>query len=45
MQTGQGRAGVYSDSPFWDRCVDWHYRRLAREQPGTAEAGLPGGRR
>jgi len=39
VQTGQGRAGFYSDSPFWDRCVDWYYRRLAREQPGTAEVG------
>lgn len=39
VQTGQGRAGFYSDSPFWDRCVDWYYRRLAREQPGTADVG------
>src|SRR5664280_1693994 len=39
VQTGQGRAGFYSDSPFWDRCGDWYYRRLAREQPGTAEVG------
>jgi hypothetical protein len=22
VQTGQGRAGCYSDSPFWDHCVD-----------------------
>ena len=39
VQTGQGRAGFYSDSPFWDRCVDWYYRRLSREEPGTAEVG------
>jgi hypothetical protein len=39
VQTGQGRAGFYSDSPFWDRCVDWYYHRLSREQPGQAAAG------
>jgi len=39
VQTGQGRAGFYSDSPFWDRCVDWYYRRLSREQPGKAAVG------
>ena len=39
VQTGQGRAGFYSDSPFWDHCVDWYYRRLSREQPGPAEVG------
>lgn len=38
-QTGQGRAGFYSDSKFWDRCVDWYYRRLSRREPGTATAG------
>ncbi len=36
VQTGQGRAGFYSDSPWWDRCVDWYYRLLSREQPGRA---------
>jgi len=35
VQIGQGQAGFYSDSRFWDRCVDWYYRRLSREQPGT----------
>ena len=39
VQTGQGRAGFYSDSRLWDRCVDWYYRRLASRQPGTATAG------
>jgi glyoxylase-like metal-dependent hydrolase (beta-lactamase superfamily II) len=39
VQTGQGRAGFYSDSKFWDRCVDWYYRRLSREQPGKAAVG------
>ena len=38
VQTGQGRAGLHSDSPFWDRCVDWYYHRLSREQPGQAAA-------
>jgi hypothetical protein len=37
VQTGHGRAGFYSDSPFWDRCVDWYYRVLSREQ--TAPVG------
>jgi glyoxylase-like metal-dependent hydrolase (beta-lactamase superfamily II) len=39
VQTGQGRAGFYSDSKFWDRCVDWYYRRLSHEQPGKAAVG------
>ena len=39
VQTGQGRAGFYSDSPLWDRCVDWYYRLLSREQPGRAVTG------
>ena len=39
VQTGQGRAGFYSDSRFWDRCVDWYYRRLSRQQPGKAAVG------
>jgi len=39
VQTGQGRAGFYSDSRFWDRCVDWYYRRLSNEQPGKAAVG------
>lgn len=39
VQTGQGRAGFYSDSKFWDRCVDWYYRRLSRRQPGEAAVG------
>ncbi len=38
-QTGQGRAGFYSDSRFWDRCVNWYYRRLSHKQPGKATAG------
>jgi len=38
-QTGQGRAGFYADSRFWDRCVDWYYRRLSRKQPGKARVG------
>lgn len=44
-QTGQGRAGFYADSRFWDRCVDWYYRRLSRRQPGEARAGLSRRRR
>ncbi len=36
VQIGQGRAGFYSDSRIWDRCVDWYYRLLSREQDGTA---------
>jgi hypothetical protein len=39
VQIGQGRAGFYSDSRFWDRCVDWYYRRLSREQTRTAPVG------
>ncbi len=39
VQTGQGRAGFYSDSRFWDRCVDWYYRRLSRRQHAQAAAG------
>ena len=39
MKTGQGRAGFYSDSPLWDRCVDWYYRLLSREQPGRPATG------
>ena len=38
-QTGQGRAGFYSDSKLWDRCVDWYYRLLSRQQPGKAAVG------
>ena len=39
VQTGQGRAGFYSDSRFWDRCVDWYYRVLSRGQPGRIPVG------
>ena len=39
VQTGQGRAGFYSDSRFWDRSVDWYYRHLSRHQPGKATTG------
>jgi len=39
VQTGQGRAGFYSDSKFWDRCVDWYYRVLSREQAGKPSVG------
>ena len=39
VQTGQGRAGFYSDSRFWDRSVDWYYRRLSRQQPGKPAVG------
>jgi hypothetical protein len=39
VQTGQGRAGFYSDSRLWDRCVDWYYHRLSARQPGRASAG------
>jgi uncharacterized protein YndB with AHSA1/START domain len=39
VQIGQGRAGFYSDSRFWDRCVDWYYRRLSGEQPGKPPVG------
>jgi hypothetical protein len=39
VQIGQGRAGFYSDSRFWDRSVDWYYRRLSGKRPGKAAAG------
>jgi hypothetical protein len=39
VQIGQGQAGFYSDSKFWNRCVNWYYRRLSREQPGKAAVG------
>ena len=39
VQLGHGRAGFYSDSPFWDRCVDGYYRLLSRQLPGTATVG------
>ena len=39
VQLGQGRAGFYSDSRFWDRCVDWYYRLVSREQTGKAVVG------
>jgi hypothetical protein len=39
VQIGQGRAGFYSDSRFWDRCVDWYYRWLSREQPEKPPVG------
>jgi len=39
VQIGQGRAGFYSDSKFWNRCVDWYYRRLSRHQPGETPVG------
>ena len=39
VQTGQGRAGFYSDSRWWDRRVDWYYRRLSRHQPGQPAVG------
>jgi hypothetical protein len=39
VQTGHGRAGFYPDSPFWDRCVDWYYRALSREQTAKAPVG------
>ena len=35
-QIGQGRAGFYSDSRSWDRCVAWYYRFLSRRQAGGA---------
>lgn len=39
VQTGQGRAGFYSDSTFWDRCVDCYYRLLSHEQAGKPSVG------
>jgi deazaflavin-dependent oxidoreductase (nitroreductase family) len=39
VQLGQGRAGFYADSSLWDRCVDWYYRLLSREQAGRATVG------
>jgi hypothetical protein len=39
VQSGQGRAGFYSDSKSGDRCVDWYYRRLSRQQPGKPAVG------
>jgi hypothetical protein len=41
MQIGQGRAGFYSDSPWWDACVDLYYRLLSREQ-GRTPVGYSG---
>ncbi len=32
IQIGQGRAGFYSDSSWWDAAVDFYYRVLSREQ-------------
>lgn len=32
VQIGQGRAGFYSDSRWWDACVGVYYRLLSREQ-------------
>ena len=32
IQMGQGRAGFYSDSRWWDAAVDFYYRLLSREQ-------------
>jgi hypothetical protein len=32
LQIGQGRAGFYSDSPWWDSCVDLYYHLLSYEQ-------------
>jgi hypothetical protein len=29
VQIGQGRAGFYADSWWWDRCVDLYYRALS----------------
>lgn len=37
MQIGQGRAGFYSDSRWWDACVERYYRLLARERGEPAE--------
>jgi hypothetical protein len=39
VQIGQGRAGFYSDSWFWDRSVDWYYRLLSGRRPGKVAAG------
>ena len=39
-QMGQGRAGFYSDSPWWDAAVDFYYRVLSREQGGTRGFGI-----
>jgi hypothetical protein len=39
VQIGHGRAGFYSDSRFWDRCVNWYYRLLSREQTGAPGTG------
>ena len=38
VQIGQGRAGFYSDSRWWDAAVDFYYRLLSRER-GTAPVG------
>lgn len=35
VQIGQGRAGFYSDSPWWDACVDFYYRLLSCEHGRT----------
>ncbi|HUO15503.1 MAG TPA: hypothetical protein VMX38_11000 [Verrucomicrobiae bacterium] len=32
IQIGQGRAGFYSDSRWWDKAVDLYYRLLSHEQ-------------
>lgn len=34
MQIGQGRAGFYADSWWWNACVDFYYRLLSHEQTG-----------
>lgn len=35
IQIGQGRAGFYSDSRWWDASVNWYYRVLSRERGQT----------
>lgn len=37
VQTGQGRAGFYADSRWWDACVNAYYRLLSRDQRRPAE--------
>jgi hypothetical protein len=39
VQLGHGRAGFYSDSRLWDRCVDWYYRRLSKQRKESAPVG------
>jgi len=41
VQFGHGRSGFYSDSRWWDACVDLYYRLLSLERGAPAERYRP----